>query len=199
MTQNNSRTGSLITGAILIGLGALFLLAQFVDFAGWRYLWPIAVIAVGGLFFAGMAAGGRSAAGLAIPGSILTTIGLMLLIQNLTQGWSSWAYGWTLIIASIGGGLYLMGWRTENPELRRRGRRLAGIGVVLFVIIGALSELGGLFFGARGAAQLIFPVLLIGLGVYLIVRRTGLWPAAPAAQPAPPPEPPAAPEPPQNS
>jgi hypothetical protein len=183
---------------VLIGLGLLFLLGQLFDFSGWRYLWPFAVITVGALFFAGMAAGGRSAAGLAIPGSIISMVGLMLLVQNLTRNWGSWAYGWTLILVSVGIGIFIMGWQTDDPARRRSGLQLATVGFVLFVIFGSLFELGGLLFGERGAAQIVFPVLLIGLGLFLVIRRSGLWPAALPATPAPaapvePPPPPAAP------
>lgn len=195
MTNSNARAGGLVTGAVLIGLGVLFLLAQLFEFASWRYLWPVTLVAVGGLFFAGMFAGGRSAAGLAIPGSILAMLGLINLVQNAFGYWSSWAYSWTLIIVSIGLGIYVMGWRQADAAHQQRGLRLAGTGVVLFVIFGSLFELGGLFFGARGAAQIVFPVLLIGAGLYLIVRRLGWWPAAAAPLPPAPPaaEPPAVP------
>jgi hypothetical protein len=94
MLTQRYNTGGLIGGSILIGLGLLFLLAQFFNFAAWQFLWPFFVIGVGGLFFVGMLAGGKPASGLAIPGSLIGVIGLMLLYQNLTGHWSSWAYGW---------------------------------------------------------------------------------------------------------
>ena len=190
MTNRNPRAGRLVAGSILIGLGVLFLVGQLVDFSGWRFLWPAAVIAVGALFFVGMFAGDRSAAGLAVPGSIISMIGLTLLVQNLTGHWASWAYGWTLILVSVGLGIFVMGWRTGDAARRRSGQQVAMVGFVLFVIFGSFFELGGVLFGARGAAQIIFPILLIGLGLYLVARRSGLWPTG--AQPAegtPPPPP----------
>ncbi len=53
--------------------------------------------------------GGKQVSGLAIPGSIITGIGLLLLFQNLTSYWESWSYGWTLIIIFVGAGIYLAG------------------------------------------------------------------------------------------
>jgi hypothetical protein len=100
-----------------------------------------------------------------------------LLVQNLTRHWASWAYGWTLILVGVGLGVFIMGWRREDPAQRQSGLNVMGVGAVLFVIFGSLFELGGGLSGERGAAQIIFPVLLIGLGLYLVVRRSGLWPA----------------------
>ncbi len=69
---------------LLIGLGLLFLLLQFVPLDLGRNAWPFFIIIPGLLFFAGMALGGRDAARLAIPGSIVTMVGLILLYQNTT-------------------------------------------------------------------------------------------------------------------
>jgi hypothetical protein len=174
MTLRNDSRGALIGGVLLIGLGLLFLLAQFFDFNAWRFLWPLAVLGFGALFFAGMVAGGKSSAGLAIPGSIIIMIGLLLLYQNFTSHWSSWSYGWTFIIVAIGIGLFIMGLWEGNEQRRREGLRVAGVGFILFVVFGAFFELGGWFFGDRSAGQFVFPVLLIGVGLYLLVTR--LWP-----------------------
>jgi hypothetical protein len=75
-------SASLIGGVLLIALGFLALLAQVfkgVDF--WRMFWPFIIIGAGAMFFVGMLAGGKSTAPLAIPGSIITVIGLMLFLQ----------------------------------------------------------------------------------------------------------------------
>ena len=171
--QNN---GSLIGGAILIALGLVFLLGQFVSFSAWQYLWPLFLVALGGIFFAGMVAGGKSMAPMAIPGSILTTIGLLMVFQNFTGRWESWAYGWTVIIVAVGIGIYIMGAWTGNPQQRQAGVRLAGIGLVLAVVFGGFFEL--LIFGGDSPWRpYALPVLLILLGLFILVRRTNLWPA----------------------
>src|SRR3989304_1989122 len=92
-------------GILLIGMGIVFLIGQFLRFDVWHYIWPFFILAAGGAFFAGMLAGGRSAGGLAVPGSIIVTVGLILLIQNVFDIWGTWAYAWGLIIAGVGGGL----------------------------------------------------------------------------------------------
>jgi hypothetical protein len=102
--------GSIVGGGILILLGLLALMGQ--GFPGFNFLgafWPLIIVGVGAMFFAGMFLGGKSASGLAVPGSIITGIGLMLFVQNLTGYWESWSYGWTVILISVGLGVFLMG------------------------------------------------------------------------------------------
>jgi hypothetical protein len=103
-------SGSLIAGTILIVLGLLSLAGQvFRGFTFWGYLWPFIIIAFGGLFFVGMFAGGKSLAGLAIPGSIICGLGIMMFLQNLTGYWESWSYSWTVILVLVGLGIFIMG------------------------------------------------------------------------------------------
>lgn len=189
MTNSSSRAGSLVAGAVLIGLGVLFLLGQFLRFDAWDFVWPLAVVAFGALFFAGMVAGGRASGGLAIPGAIISAIGLLLLYQSLTGHYESWAYGWTVIVMGAGAGLFIMGWWMGDDSRRRSGLRVLAVGFVLFVIFGAFFELGASFFGSRGLRQLIFPILLIGVGLFLLVQRSGLLAGrAPLAAPSGPSE-----------
>jgi hypothetical protein len=172
-TRNNA--GSIIGGSILILLGLLFLLAQgFPGFDFLGVLWPFIIIAFGAVFFVGMLAGGKPAAGLAIPGTIITVIGLMLLVQNLTGYWESWSYGWTVILIAVGLGIFLTGAYSGNASTRTAGVRLMQLGVFFLFIFGALFE--GLIFGSRrtGIGPLIFPAALILLGLYLVLIR-GNW------------------------
>ena len=71
MMTRRYNSGGFIGGGILVGLGLLFLLAQLFNFSAWGLLWPLFVIGIGGLFFIGMLSGGKAAAPLAIPGSII--------------------------------------------------------------------------------------------------------------------------------
>ena len=170
-------SGALIAGSILIVFGLLALLGQlFRGFDFWGYLWPLFIIVFGGLFFVGMFAGGKSAAALAIPGSLFSGIGLMMLFQNLTHHWESWAYGWTVILISVGLGIFIMGAYTDDAHRRRAGLRVMEVGAVLFIIFGGFFELVFSAFRLNGAWQLIFPALLILLGAYLVVTRSGLLP-----------------------
>jgi len=175
--SNNRNVGALIAGSILIVFGLLALLSNlFSNFNFWSYLWPVIIIAFGGLFFVGMFAGGKSVSGLAIPGSILSGLGLMMLLQNLSHHWESWAYGWTIILISVGLGVFIMGAYTGNDYRRRAGIRVMKVGAVLFIVFGGFFELLFSSFRLNGLAQYIFPALLILLGLYLVVSRAGWLP-----------------------
>lgn len=173
MSTNRTNTGSLIAGAALIIFGLLALAGQlFAGFNFWGVIWPFFIIGVGVLFFVGMYSGGKSAAGLAIPGSILTFVGLMLFLQNLTDYWESWSYGWTVILMAVGVGIYIMGRYTENQGQRENGSRLIKIGAILFVVFGGFFEM---IFNSFAFSKFLFPVALILVGMYLIFRRA-IWP-----------------------
>lgn len=184
LTQRQSNMGGIIGGSILIGLGALFLVAQFFNFSAWSFIWPFFVIGVGGLFFIGMLLGGKSASPLAIPGSIISVVGLTLLVQNLTGHWNSWSYGWTVILMAVGLGIWISGVWSDNLSQRRSGWRVMRVGFVMFILFGAFFELIFSGFGGPRLTQLLFPVLLILLGLYLVIRRAGIWPGQSALPPA---------------
>jgi hypothetical protein len=176
--SSQRNTGSLVGGGLLIIFGVLALFGKiFQTFNFWETFWPFFVIGVGALFFVGMFAGGRSVSGLAIPGTIITTIGLMLFYQNLTNHWESWSYGWTVILMSVGAGIFIMGLYGQNVSQRAAGLRLLRIGLIMFIIFGAFFELiftSGMPFGLR---SIVFPVGLILLGLYLVLSRSGLLPS----------------------
>ncbi|MDQ3007623.1 MAG: hypothetical protein M3R47_19860 [Chloroflexota bacterium] len=173
MSTNRTNTGSLIAGAALIVFGLLALLGQlFEGINFWGVIWPFFIIGVGVLFFVGMYTGGKQAAGLAIPGSTFTFIGLMLFLQNLTGYWESWSYGWTVILIAVGVGIYIMGRYTENQGQRESGARLIKIGAILFVVFGGFFEM---IFNSFAFSKFLFPVALILVGMYLIFRRA-IWP-----------------------
>ena len=175
--MNKSRnTGALLGGSVLIAIGILSILGQVfrqIDF--WGIFWPFIIIGIGAVFFVAMIAGGRSVSGLAIPGSIFSTIGLMLFYQNMTGHWESWAYGWTLILLAVGIGIYIMGAWGDKPGQRQAGLRVLRVGLIMFVILGSFFELiftEGMQFGLR---TIFFPAALIILGLYLILSRTKLF------------------------
>jgi hypothetical protein len=174
MKTERSHNAALVGGALLIGFGLLSLAGQLLrNVVNWSYLWPLSIVLVGGLFFAGMFFGGPSVSGLAIPGSIVGGIGLMLLVQNLTSHWESWAYSWALIVLFVGVGIFIAGLYGGSDGQRRAGLRVMEIGFILFVVFGAFFELIFSANGASGYRGFVFPGLLILLGAYLIIRRLG--------------------------
>lgn len=156
------KQSSVLIGLILILAGILFLVLQaFPDLAARFDLagqWPLIIVGIGVLFLLGAVFGTPP---LAIPGSIVTGIGLLLAYQNTTGNWQSWAYAWTLIPGFVGLGIMLMG--ALDPEERsqvRDGFRLMLISLALFLVFGG-------FLGAFGQ---FWPVLLIIGGLLILFR-----------------------------
>jgi hypothetical protein len=177
MDSNNAKGRvSSILGVVLVGLGALFLIGRVFNIDIGHLIWPFFIIGPGLMFFAGMVLGKKPAGPLAIPGSIVTMTGLILLYQSIFNLWESWAYIWTLIIpTSIGIGLVINGMWSEVPSLKQKGEVLIRIGAIMFLGFGAMFEM--LIFplagdGGRSALNgVLWPLLLIGIGVYLLRRR----------------------------
>lgn len=170
MQTNRSNAGGLIAGTLLIIFGLLALAGQLFRVVDWGFLWPFAVIGVGALFFVAMFAGGKESAAFAIPGSIVGGVGLVLLFQNITGRWESMSYFWTLIVLFVGTGIYIMGWYAGDANQKRSGQGVMKVGFILFIIFGAFFEM--LF---SSFSNLVFPVLLILLGGYLVLSRSGLF------------------------
>jgi hypothetical protein len=158
------------TGIVLIALGALFLLAQFGQLGA--FLWPLFVITPGVALLIWAFMGGRSASGLAIPGSIVSMVGIILLIQALTNRFETWSYAWGLIVAAAGVGTWLHGTLTDDEKLTRDGMKTASTGLVLFAAFGVFFEFV-INIGGRSsfAGTWLVPLLLIGAGVFLLWRK----------------------------
>jgi hypothetical protein len=178
--MNVDRTrASAVFGGILILLGVIFLLGQFINIDFGHYLWPFFIIGFGALFFIGMVAGGPSMGGLAIPGSIIVTIGLILLVQNFFNIWESWSYAWGLLLSAVGVGIVIQGFWTRRPDLRVHGWRLVRLGLIFFFIFGAFFELF-IFRSSTLLGKVFWPLVLILIGIYIVITRM-LRPAPPPA------------------
>ena len=170
--QLNEDRGRLILGGALVIIGTLFLVLQFVEIDVLELAWPFFIIIPGVLLLGAGGVLGGPLATLTIPGSIVTMVGLILLYQNATDHFESWAYAWALIIAAAGLGVFLMGVRTRDASQQRAGLRTAGVGLVVFVIAAAFFELVINISGrAGGIPDFVFPLLLILLGVALLLGR----------------------------
>ncbi len=194
MQNNRDRSGRMVGGAALIILGVLFLLDSIVPgFSVWSIAWPFFIIVPGVLMFIPVLTGTSRSAGMAVPASMVTGTGLILLYQNISGYWESWVYIWTLYLAFLGVGLFLTG-RIEGKErVEAHGRVLIRCGLLSFVAVGVFFEV--FVFGSGGAW---WPVLLIGAGVWMLLRslgvslpqlfhtsaRTGVVPPAPAVDAA---------------
>jgi len=165
--------GALVVGVVLICMGALTLFERLFSGAKfWGFVWPLIIIAFGAMFFVVMFLTEKSFAWLAIPGSIIVTNGLMLFLQNMTGRWETWSYSWTVILMSVGVGIFLMGAWQGDESRRRSGIKVFEVGVILFIIFGAFFEILFSLGAPSTLREYIFPIALILLGTYLVVKRS---------------------------
>ena len=165
---------SLYVGLLLLLFGAFFLVASATaglhgwlgDILGWRGLWPVLVILVGMAFLLPIAIWWDrrdQVAGFVIPGTIVTVNGLLLLYQNWTGDWGSWAYAWTFEPLAVALGLLLLYYLTDRrtPGLLLAAKIVGGIGIVLFVILASAFN---------GALRFLGPIALMAVGLAVILR-----------------------------
>lgn len=179
-------------GIGLVVLGLIFLVGPWLNLEAFG--WPFFVIVPGVilLFLAFTRTVGNGA--LAVPGSIVTVTGLILLVLNIMQRMDAWAYAWGLIMAAAGIGTYLHGTISDNAKLKKNGQRTAIIGLLLFVGFGLIFEL--FIYGTLGnVIRWLVPVLFIVAGALLIyfgqrskaTPKVHTPPSAPAPQVVAPP------------
>ncbi len=174
--------GRLVGAFVLIGLGVLFLLQQFVDFSFIGTLWPFFII-LPGLAFLGVAwQGGEKSAPLAYPGMIVTGTGLILLVQSITNRWESWAYAWALYPVFVGIATMFVGQRLHNNNTYADGRKAVNGGLIAFAIFAIFFE-GFIFGGFSGVWEYALPVLLVGIGGYMLLQGRGTIGDSPAGKP----------------
>jgi hypothetical protein len=164
------RRSGLVVGLILILLGAYFFAVQLFpglrEWLGGFFDWPIFVIGAGVLLLLIGLASGES--GMSVPAMIVGGIGGILLWQSATERWDTWAYLWTLIPGFVGLGVALDGILSRQMEKLREGLGTVLVSLVLFAVFGS-------WLGPFDQLGLFWPVILIVLGVYLLVRPMVRW------------------------
>ena len=178
-------------GAILIVLGIIYLLGQMFGIHLGRYTWPFYIIVPGVLLFI-LALTTDNASGdiLAAVGSVVTMTGLLLFYQNVADHFQSWAYGWALVApTSIGLAQMVYGTFKGREQMVHDGKRLTTIGLAIFLVGAIFFEfvIGISGFGIGRIGRFIWPLVLIGLGIFVILR--GQWSGSSAVQSQPSPEP----------
>ena len=169
-----------VGGAVLIAIGAAIFLRRTFNFDFPDFAWPFFIIGPGLAFFAAMFFGGRGAGSLAVPGSVITTIGLILLGQSIFNYYESWAYIWALIPAAAGTGMIIAGLWDGKPKMIQAGTQVASSGLLMLLIFGTFFEL--LIFQGSNLAAYAWPVGLIAIGAFQLLRgrlarRTSTTPA----------------------
>lgn len=163
--------GTAALGAILITIGVIFFAGQQLNVDWGDAAWPFYVIAPGlALMAFGLTQSNGS--GLTIAGSITTIVGAVLLYQNATDHWESWAYAWALVgPGGSGVGMLLYGTRSGNGRMARDGfwQILTALGIFaagFFFFEGIIGISGEPF----PLPQWVLPVVVIGLGVLVLFR-----------------------------
>jgi hypothetical protein len=159
----NSR--SFIVGIILIAVGALLIAdnlgwiwIRWEDFWEFWYLWPWLMIIGGALFWIGWFKN-RQEIGLLMPGTILLVYGLLF--------WYNVQYGWWHMGASNLWAFFLIGPGLGFLIMYLLGKRDRG----LLVPAGILIVLGVIFLTGWSNISLLWPIILIVIGIRLILKH----------------------------
>ncbi len=172
-SANQGLSGVLVgLGALLIVVGALFLVGQVVGFDLGRFGWPFFVIIPGlAVFGVGLAVGDPTGERITPLGAAVAMTGVILLYQNIADHFESWAYAWALVFpTSIGLGQMAYGSLKGREEMVVTGRRLALIGVVLFLVGVFFFELAiGISGFGFGLERFGWPLLLVIVGILLLI------------------------------
>jgi uncharacterized membrane protein YhaH (DUF805 family) len=163
--------GAAVLGGILIVLGLIFFVGNQLNIDIGEATWPFYVIAPGAALVA-LGLTQRHGSGLTIFGSIVTMVGLVLLYQNATDHWESWAYAWALVGPGGSGiGMLLYGTRSGDRKMARDGFWAILVALGIFAV-------GLVFFeGVLGISgerlplpQWVLPVAVIVIGILVLVR-----------------------------
>ena len=159
-------------GAILVVLGVLFLLGQFIDLTQLGLDWPFYIIVPGVLvLLVSLFLPVGTGEGFAALGGIITTIGLILLYQESTGRWESWAYAWALIApTSVGVTHMLYGLVRGQGKLVIDGVRTTIVGLIIFAVAALLfGRFTGMTVFPLVDNAFFLPLLLIGAGILLLL------------------------------
>jgi hypothetical protein len=152
--------GAIIVGIVIIAVGALLLARPYLPYQLDIFQGNFVLIVLGAIFLLLALFSGRN--GLAVPGSILAGIGVILYVQELPGNMLNWSYAWTLIPGFVGVGVLLSGLLDRSqPHFDSGGLVLLAISVAGFLMFGGALGLGW------DAAQ-YWPVLLIVAGVAVL-------------------------------
>jgi len=158
--------GSLVGALVLIILGAVFLILNFVPNVGFGELWPVIFFVTALGFYLPAVIWPESRRGLAalyIPGSMILVMGIAFLYNTLSGDWGVWAFAWLLIPLGIGLGMTLAAW------IGSWDRPVGEVGIWIMV----LNAVGFGLFGTLFGEPLIKAVgagVVLGGGILMLLR-----------------------------
>jgi hypothetical protein len=156
-------TGRIVTGILLVLLGGIWLVGQFIGQWAVADFWPFFLILGGLIFYAFFFMRTEQPAGfegMLFPGTYLTIIGLLFLLMNLI-GWHNMRYAWPTFVLGVPlslGAMYRFG--RIGPE-RKRAELLPAIKILTIIAaVLYLVAIGGIY---------LWPVALIIIGLAIII------------------------------
>ena len=162
---------SVVIGTLLIAFGVLVFLGEIFKSTIF-HLWPLFIIAAGLMFFIAMFVAGKSTGYLAIPGSIIThgwpdpvLPGFDQSLGNLVLCLGTYSPQCRYRYVDIRSGI------VNLPELCSSGRHVINVGLILFVVFGVFFELLIGISGSSRNNELLWPLALVALGIYLMFSR----------------------------
>lgn len=155
---------------VVIGVGVALLLANLFGVHLMEIFWPGFILVPGLLFlwpaYNSTADEQSQFSFLAIPGAIITAVGMLLFVMNITGHFEAWAYSWTLIWAAAAGGWMYMKRFEPEDSIHDTGYKFVRVMIIMFMALAILFEL--VIFGNFAP---VFPALLIGYGLYLVYKN----------------------------
>ena len=161
--------GAIALGIVLIVLGALTLVGRALQVDLFGIGWPVLVIAPGvALFAVAVAIGGAAGVAAAVPGGIVTMVGVVLAVQSATGLWATWAYAWALVApGGVGAGLLVYGIIAGQRDVARTGLPILLTGVGLFLGFGLFFE--GVLHLSGPDLPIAEPALAVGLVILGVI------------------------------
>ncbi len=164
--------GGLVLGILLVVVGGVILAGRLLDVTLGAQAWPLWIVLPGvAMVLGSFAIPPRGGVGLAIPGAMLTMVGVVLWVQELYGLYATWAYAWALVApGGVGLGMLLYGLVRGERSLIAEGARVTLVGLGLFLGFGLFFE-GVVGLSGNRIANLdeVLPYAAIGLGLLLVL------------------------------
>lgn len=162
----------MVVGIVLVVVGSLFLALRVADVSLGAHAWPLWIVVPGvAMLLGSLAIPPRGGLGLAVPGAILATVGLILWAQDAYGLYGTWAYAWALVAPTAPGvAMLLYGGVHGDRGLVSEGFRTTLTGIGLFLGFGLFFE-GVIGVSGHRIANLdeVLPFAVIALGLLLVV------------------------------
>ncbi|HET7727559.1 MAG TPA: hypothetical protein VFK54_09560 [Candidatus Limnocylindrales bacterium] len=164
--------GPLVAGVVLVVVGLAFLAGRFVTIELGVETWPLWIVVPGvAMLIGSLFIPDRGGVGLAIPGGIVTMVGLVLWVQSATDLYATWAYAWALVApGGVGVGMFLFGLFRGYRDIVANGLRTILVAIGLFLGFAFFFEaVIGLSGNRIADLDTVLPAALVVLGVVVLV------------------------------